>query len=168
MSYMLSRPFCGAGVRMLLFLKVIFMVATVTFCVKVKNQGSVKTTVRQREQFDPSGDYMARYKKTQIVGNTSSISDTHPVIVAVLERWKTGSKPGMRSSGDNQKIALSIEGGGMRGCVSAGATAAINFLGLNDAIDVVYGSSAGSMVAAYFISRQYSGVQIYHGMIRLL
>lgn len=53
----------------------------------------------------------------------------------------------------------------MRGCVPAGATAAINFLGLNDAIDVVYGSSAGAMVGAYFVSRQYSGVQIYHGIL---
>lgn len=50
-----------------------------------------------------------------------------------------------------------------RGCVSAGATAALNFLGLNDAVDVVYGSSAGAMVSAYFVSRQFSGLQIYHG-----
>lgn len=31
----------------------------------------------------------------------------------------------------------------MRGAVSAGAAAAIHMLGLHDAIDVVYGSSAG-------------------------
>jgi len=71
--------------------------------------------------------------------------------------------PGKRSSSDDRKIALCIEGGGMRGCVAAGSSAAINFLGLNDAIDIVYGSSAGSMVATYFISRQFSGVKIYHG-----
>ncbi len=53
----------------------------------------------------------------------------------------------------------------MRGCVSAGATAALNVLGINDAIDVVYGSSAGAMVGAYFISRQFSGVQIYHDIL---
>ena len=51
----------------------------------------------------------------------------------------------------------------MRGCVAAGSAAAINFLGLNDAIDIVYGSSAGAMVATYFVSRQFSGVNIYHG-----
>ena len=39
---------------------------------------------------------------------------------------------------------------------------ALGFLGLNDCIDVVYGSSAGAMVGAYFISRQFSGVTIYH------
>ena len=60
---------------------------------------------------------------------------------------------------------LYMIGGGMRGCVSAGATAALNVLGLNDAIDVVYGSSAGAMVGAYFISRQFSGVQIYHDIL---
>jgi hypothetical protein len=31
----------------------------------------------------------------------------------------------------------------MRGCVGAGMLAAINHLGLRDAFDVVYGSSAG-------------------------
>lgn len=82
-------------------------------------------------------------------------------------RWATNSLPGKRSSSDSNKIALCIEGGGMRGCVAAGSSAAINFLGLNDAIDIVYGSSAGSMVAAYFISRQFDGVKIYHGMIQL-
>eukprot|EP00607_Mallomonas_marina_P002771 CAMPEP_0182425178 /NCGR_PEP_ID=MMETSP1167-20130531/11530_1 /TAXON_ID=2988 /ORGANISM="Mallomonas Sp, Strain CCMP3275" /LENGTH=399 /DNA_ID=CAMNT_0024605625 /DNA_START=439 /DNA_END=1635 /DNA_ORIENTATION=+ len=53
----------------------------------------------------------------------------------------------------------------MRGCVAAGATAALNFLGLDDSLDVVYGSSAGAMIGAYFISRQVSGVAIYHDLI---
>lgn len=99
------------------------------------------------------------------IGNTQNIPADHPVIQKVLERWKEDSKPGRRSLGDTDKIALSIEGGGMRGCVSAGATAALHYLGLNDAVDVVYGSSAGAMVAAYFISRQFAGVQIYHGKL---
>lgn len=93
----------------------------------------------------------------QVIGNLSDVSDSHPVIQAVLERWKKESKPGKRFVDDKHKIALAIEGGGMRGCVSAGATAALNVLGINDAIDVVYGSSAGAMVGAYFISRQFSG-----------
>ena len=99
--------------------------------------------------------------KDEVVGNTQSIPNTHPVIDAVVKRWREGSKPGCRN--DTNKIALSIEGGGMRGCVAAGASAALNFLGLNDAVDVVYGSSAGAMVGAYFVARQYSGVEIYHG-----
>lgn len=79
------------------------------------------------------------------IGNTQSIKHDHPTIDLVLKRWREGSKPGHRLHGDIQKLALAIEGGGMRGCVAAGATAAIHFLGLNDAIDVVYGSSAGAV-----------------------
>ena len=44
--------------------------------------------------------------------------------------------------------------GGMRGCVGAGMLAALNHLGLRDAFDVVYGSSAGSLMGAYFLSGQ--------------
>jgi hypothetical protein len=55
---------------------------------------------------------------------------------------------------DNATLALSLEGGGMRGAVSAGMAAAIASLGLCDAFDAVYGSSAGSVVGAYMVSRQ--------------
>lgn len=53
----------------------------------------------------------------------------------------------------------------MRGCVSAGASAALNFLGLSDVFDIVYGSSAGSMTAAYFISRQFSAISIFYDIL---
>ena len=108
-----------------------------------------------------------RLQDIQVVGNIPNVTDEHPVIQAVLERWKRDSKPGKRYVDDKMKIALAIEGGGMRGCVSAGASAALNVLGINDAIDVVYGSSAGAMVGAYFISRQFSGVAIYHDILPL-
>lgn len=39
--------------------------------------------------------------------------------------------------------------------ITIGMSTAIGFLGLNDCIDVVYGSSAGAMVGAYFVSRQF-------------
>lgn len=42
----------------------------------------------------------------------------------------------------------------MRGCVGAGMLAALNHLGLRDAFDVIYGSSAGSLMGAYFLSGQ--------------
>jgi patatin-like phospholipase/acyl hydrolase len=42
-------------------------------------------------------------------------------------------------------------GGGMRGAVSAGMAAAIAGLGLTDAFDVIYGSSAGSVIGAYMV-----------------
>ena len=106
-----------------------------------------------------------KLSRLRVAGNFSKIADDHPVVEAVLSRWKANSKPGQRAYGDVNKIALSIEGGGMRGCVSAGATAALNILGIHDTIDVVYGSSAGAMIGAYFISRQFSGVQIYHDIL---
>jgi predicted acylesterase/phospholipase RssA len=64
---------------------------------------------------------------------------------------------------DGCKVALVIEGGGMRGCVSAGMACAIHYLGLEDTIDVVYGSSAGAVVGAYFCSRQipWYGPEVY-------
>jgi predicted patatin/cPLA2 family phospholipase len=101
----------------------------------------------------------------QVLSNTSTITSAHPVIQAVISRWKEGSTPGNRT--DTRKIGLAIEGGGMRGCVAAGMVAAINYLGLNDAVDVVYGSSAGAMIGAYFVSRQYAGVAIYHDILPL-
>ena len=84
------------------------------------------------------------------MGNTSSVTSSHPVIRCLVERWSSGSTPRTRAfgGGDGNKIALCIEGGGMRGCVAAGSTAALHFLGLADAFDCVYGSSAGSMVGA--------------------
>ena len=102
-------------------------------------------------------------KTLKVIGNSTTIPINHPVIELVLQRWVNGSLPGHRAALDNNRVALCIEGGGMRGCVAAGATAALNVLGLNDAVDIVYGSSAGSMIGAYFISRQYTGIEIYHG-----
>ena len=101
--------------------------------------------------------------RVRAFGNTSTILSDHPVIEVMLKRWKTNYRPGIRN--DKCKVGLAIEGGGIRGCVAAGATAAINYLGLNDCIDVVYGSSAGAMIGAYFISRQFSGVAIYHDIL---
>ena len=49
-------------------------------------------------------------------GNTSRTSANHPVVLAVIDRWRSQSLPGKRDSKDENKIALAIEGGGMRGC----------------------------------------------------
>lgn len=78
----------------------------------------------------------------------------HAVRELIKDRYERRSTPGRRTSDDASVLALSIEGGGMRGCVSAGMVAAIASLGLADTIDRVYGSSAGSVVGAYLISRQ--------------
>ena len=78
----------------------------------------------------------------------------HEVLHLIARRARDGSKPGSRPADDRSRLALSIEGGGMRGAVSAGMASAVACLGLCDSFDAVYGSSAGSIVGAYMISRQ--------------
>jgi len=78
----------------------------------------------------------------------------HKVLELIKNRVVNNSKPGNRAKNDTSILALSIEGGGMRGSVSAGMASAIATLGLCDAFDSIYGSSAGSVVGAYMISRQ--------------
>jgi predicted patatin/cPLA2 family phospholipase len=65
---------------------------------------------------------------------------THPVIAALRER-----PPGAR-------LALVIEGGGMRGAVSGGMVLALDELGLAGAFDAVYGSSAGTLNGMWLVS----------------
>jgi hypothetical protein len=52
----------------------------------------------------------------------------------------------------------------MRGCITAGMVCAIHYLGLEDAFDVIYGSSAGTVIGAYFCTRQlpWFGPEIYY------
>ena len=91
----------------------------------------------------------------------------HPVLKALYARRNDKSMPGQRGAHDKMKIALAIEGGGMRGCVAAGMATALWHLGLDDSIDIVYGSSAGTLVGAYFISKQlpYNGPEIYYDVL---
>jgi len=85
----------------------------------------------------------------------------HPVLSLLLERADGRSRPGSRT--DPYKIGLAIEGGGMRGVVSAGMTAALESLGLLPCFDVVYGASAGAMNGAYFVAGQAAhGMSIYY------
>ena len=76
----------------------------------------------------------------------------HPVVQAIRRRREVGSRPGERT--DGRRIALVIEGGGMRGVVSAGMTAAIEQLGLRDAFDEVHGASAGAFNGAFLLAGQ--------------
>jgi predicted patatin/cPLA2 family phospholipase len=87
--------------------------------------------------------------------------DQHPVLQAIAHRHRTRSVPGNRR--DDFKIALAIEGGAMRGVVSAGMLAGLEYLGLLPAFDVVYGTSAGAINGAYFLAGQAaSGTAIYY------
>ena len=64
---------------------------------------------------------------------------------------------------DGASIALAVEGGAMRGVISAGMVSALEDLGLVDAFDAVYGSSAGAINAAYFLAGQARlGTTIYY------
>jgi predicted patatin/cPLA2 family phospholipase len=74
----------------------------------------------------------------------------HEVLRVIDERVRSGSKPGHRA--DPHRIALSIEGGGMRGTVSAGMALALHELGVVSAFDAVYGSSAGAITGAWLLS----------------
>jgi len=76
----------------------------------------------------------------------------HDVVKLLHRRRAEGSRPGHRT--DGRRVALVIEGGGMRGVVSAGMTAAIEQLGLRDAFDEVHGASAGAFNAAFLLAGQ--------------
>jgi predicted patatin/cPLA2 family phospholipase len=87
----------------------------------------------------------------------------HPVVRAILRRRSQGSRPGDRD--DGRRIALVVEGGGMRAVVSAGMTAAIEQLGLLGAFDEVHGASAGAFNAAFLLAGQagYLATLYQHG-----
>lgn len=74
----------------------------------------------------------------------------HPVSDVLRERAEGGSGPGERR--DPHRVALVIEGGGMRGVVSAGMTAALERLGLTPCFDLVVGASAGAFNGAALIA----------------
>eukprot|EP00638_Chattonella_subsalsa_P001984 CAMPEP_0117763150 /NCGR_PEP_ID=MMETSP0947-20121206/18440_1 /TAXON_ID=44440 /ORGANISM="Chattonella subsalsa, Strain CCMP2191" /LENGTH=494 /DNA_ID=CAMNT_0005584749 /DNA_START=196 /DNA_END=1680 /DNA_ORIENTATION=- len=91
----------------------------------------------------------------------------HPVIEVLRQRQQQGYKPSDYS--DGYKVGLCIEGGGMRGCVTAGMAACITDLGLVDCFDAFYGSSAGSLIGAYIIGQQEGmpryGCSLYYDLL---
>lgn len=77
--------------------------------------------------------------------------EDHPVLELLRQRRRSGSQPGQREKGDNAILGLAVEGGGMRGVVSAAMLAALEDRGFFSAFDAVYGSSSGAINAAYFL-----------------
>jgi len=65
---------------------------------------------------------------------------THPVLAALHDRPPQA------------RLALVIEGGGMRGAVSGGMVLALHELGFARAFDAVYGSSAGALNGMWLVS----------------
>jgi predicted patatin/cPLA2 family phospholipase len=84
------------------------------------------------------------------------------VVEVLRERAREGSEPGRRR--DPHRVALVLEGGGMRGVVSAGMTSALERLGLTSCFDLVVGASAGAINGAALIAGvARAGAAAYHG-----
>lgn len=71
------------------------------------------------------------------------------VLELLRERKQQQSVPGQRN--DDARLVLLVEGGSSRGVYSSGMTVAIERLGLLPLFDAVYGSSAGSLNAAWLL-----------------
>jgi predicted acylesterase/phospholipase RssA len=66
-----------------------------------------------------------------------------PVLRVVVKRARSGSRP--REREDEHLVCLAIEGGGMRGAVSAGMCLVLEAAGVVSAFDRIYGVSAGAL-----------------------
>lgn len=85
----------------------------------------------------------------------------HPVVDLVLARAAAGSLPGRRD--DEHRLGLAISSGAMRGVICAGMVTALYDLGLLDAFDAVYGTSAGAFAGAYLVAGDPAlGTSIYY------
>jgi len=85
-------------------------------------------------------------------GRAQPWSQSHPVRQALRDRRAAGSKHGYRD--DGFKIGVAVEGGGLRGIVSAAMLNAVEDLGYADAFDDIYACSSGAVNSAYFIQRE--------------
>ncbi len=96
----------------------------------------------------------------------SSFSDPNFTIFGrnpdgVLELLKERKR--RKTNNDGRKFGLIIEGGGMRGIVAGGALLALYEYAGAEIFDVVYGTSAGALSGAFFLSGQIQyGVAIFY------
>jgi predicted patatin/cPLA2 family phospholipase len=70
----------------------------------------------------------------------------------MLKRRAENSQPGQRA--DNCKLGVAVEGGGIRGVVSAAMLCALEDLGFDDVFDDIYACSSGAINASYFLNRR--------------
>jgi predicted patatin/cPLA2 family phospholipase len=76
---------------------------------------------------------------------------TNPSTSRVIhDRLAATSRPGERT--DPYRVGLAVEGGGMRGVISAGMLLALEQLGMRDCFDLVVGTSAGAISSAFFVT----------------
>ena len=85
--------------------------------------------------------------------------ELHPVLALIAGRLAAGGGPG--AGGDGHRLALAIEGGGMRGTITAGMALGVHELGLTPVFDDVYGSSAGAITGAWLCSANAPGLRIW-------
>jgi predicted patatin/cPLA2 family phospholipase len=74
----------------------------------------------------------------------------HPVAAVLRERARSQSRPGERT--DPHRVALVVEGGGMRGIISVAMCATLQSHGLLPAFDLVTGTSSGALNAAALLA----------------
>jgi predicted patatin/cPLA2 family phospholipase len=88
---------------------------------------------------------------------TTADQETRDVMRVLRDRQRVGTAPGRHA--DGLRVVLAIEGGGMRGTVTAGMALALHELGLVPAFDAVYGSSAGAISGAWLLSSRPEGLR---------
>jgi predicted patatin/cPLA2 family phospholipase len=82
---------------------------------------------------------------------------------AVIELVKSRAGWPAPPAPNGRKLALLVEGGGMRGVCSAGGLVALDALGFRNSFDAIYATSAGAMNVAYMLAGQaVFGIQIYY------
>jgi predicted patatin/cPLA2 family phospholipase len=88
-------------------------------------------------------------------------ADDHPVLEVLRKRRAAGSPPGQHD--DGCRVALAVEGGGLRGVVSAAMLQALEDLGMRDCFDGVFACSSGAVNACYFlVGETWYPVSIYY------
>ena len=102
---------------------------------------NTRTTRGGLRSDDPAVEELAAAGPSGLVRRPSDVRS--PVLKAILERARTGSRPGART--DDKRLYVAIEGGGMRGAVSAGMCVVLEAAGLVDAFDRIYAVSAGTV-----------------------
>jgi predicted acylesterase/phospholipase RssA len=119
---------------------------------------------RRKLEEDRSGAIDISNRFLNVTDDTLEVADATSSIRVSSKSSVLPSTGAQRLFQDGCKVALVAEGGGMRGCVSAGMVCAIHHLNLSDTIDAVYGSSAGTIVGAYFITKQlpFFGPEVYY------
>jgi hypothetical protein len=80
-------------------------------------------------------DYSLAHPQQQQLGGPGG----HPVLRLLLSRLQDGSGP--RSRGDNFKLGLVVEGGGMRGIVTGAMLMGLQDMGMLNVFDAVYGEA---------------------------